>query len=179
MSLLCFVWDQPRQLKFSYLPLIFASLEEIDYLLLDTASAWAKAGTAIAASFAEIRHVAGVSLPSRLAAALTSLAPLCRLTSRLGHWIRSWTWEPATSRSPVILPPARHSLPAWPWGCWESRQSRGVPSTPPGLRCNPSTSRGKVSCFLTRGLSPSGTKATACWNNLTPRNKQVRATQPM
>lgn len=108
---LCFVLGQPRLLKFSYLPLIPASLEEIDFLLLDAESVWAKVRIAIAASLAEMWHTAGVSLPSQLAPALASLAPLCKLTSRLGHWFQSWTWEPATSRSPVIssLQPGIHS----------------------------------------------------------------------
>lgn len=38
MPLLCFVWGQPRLLVISYLPLILASLEVVNYLLLDTGS---------------------------------------------------------------------------------------------------------------------------------------------
>lgn len=95
MPLLCFVWGQPRLLIISYLPLILASLEVVNYLLLDTGSVWAKVRTAIAPSFAEIRHIARVSLPSQLAPPLTSLTALCTLTSRLGHWFKGWTWEPA------------------------------------------------------------------------------------
>lgn len=88
-------WGQPRLLIISYLPLILASLEVVNYLLLDTGSVWAKVRTAIAPSFAERRHIARVSLPSQLAPPLTSLTALCTLTSRLGHWFKGWTWEPA------------------------------------------------------------------------------------
>lgn len=51
----------------SCLPLTVASLEEINYLLLVAGSVQAKVRIAIAASFAEIGHVAGQSLLSQLA----------------------------------------------------------------------------------------------------------------
>lgn len=40
-------------------------------------------------------------------------------------------------RSAVILPPARHSLPAGPAGCWESPGSWGVPGTRLGWGVTP------------------------------------------
>lgn len=177
MALLCFVWCQPRLLKISYLPLMLASLEEIDYLLLDTGSVWAKVRIAIAASFAEIQHVAGVSLPSQPAPALASLTPLCKLTSRLGHGFKSCTWEPATRQMSCDPPFTPAFTPSKDTRMLRELPEPPEPATLPGLSCNPSTSRGKVRCFFTRGHSQERRKLHVGTLSLLDTNKWGQLSQ--
>lgn len=137
MTLLCFVWGQPRLLKISYLPLILASLEEIYCLLLAIGPVSAQVRIAIAASFAEIWHIAGVSLPSQLSS--DSLTPL---SSSLPGWgtFQSWTCKPAARQMSWDPPPSLAFPP--------SMATRRLGEQPGLGRCNPSTPRTKVKVFL-------------------------------